>query len=160
MKQILTTAEHNQARANVLTLRSLIDSYASTHSKKHGWTTLLALFLPGAMILLVGYSFMTDISPLVGAAFTLIASIFVYGLYLGPAGYLAGNWKNDEIAISDLQKIREFSPFVKEIVSKAMERNGGSLTYTVLEDLLKEAEVALKQDELRFNISKQLDAGV
>ncbi|EIX7312375.1 hypothetical protein MK605_005118, partial [Escherichia coli] len=133
---------------------------ASTHPKKHGWKTLLTLFLPGAMILLVGYPFMTDISPLAGAAFTLIPSICVYGLYLGPAGYLAGNWKNDEITMSDLQKIREFAPFVKEIVSKAMEHNGGSLTYTVLEDLLKDAEEALKQDELRFNISKQLDAGV
>ncbi|HDT3329583.1 TPA: hypothetical protein QHM91_001876 [Escherichia coli] len=160
MKQILTTAEHNQARANVLTLRSLIEIYASTHSKKHGWTTLLALFLPGAMILLVGYSFMTVISPFVGAAFTLIASICVYGLYLGPAGYLAGYWKNDEISMPDLHKIREFSPFVKEIVSKAMERNGGSLTYTLLENLLKETEEALEQDELRFNICKQLDAGV
>ncbi len=38
-----------------------------------------------------------------------------------------------------------------------MAKNNGLLTYTLLESLLCEIEFALKEDDLRFNINKQLN---
>ncbi|EAT8674984.1 TPA: hypothetical protein RKX70_004198 [Escherichia coli] len=159
MKQTLSTTEHNQARANLLTLRTILESYISSHPKKHGWQTAILLAIPAVGILPIGAGMMTDIGPLVGAAFTLITSVILYG-GLGYAGFFKPVWNDDEINMRDMKKIREFAPFVKDIVSQSMERNDGKLTYTQLESVLSEAEEALKEDELRFNISKQLSEGL
>lgn len=43
MIKILTTAEHNQARAELATLTAIVENYAVTHPKKYGWSTLGAL---------------------------------------------------------------------------------------------------------------------
>ncbi len=68
-----------------------------------------------------------------------------------------GKWHNDEVDMSDLHKIRAFSPFVKQLITNGMAKNNGLLTYTLLESLLCEIEFALKEDDLRFNINKQLN---
>ncbi len=39
MTKILTTAEHNQATADLATLTAIVENYAVTHPKKHGWST-------------------------------------------------------------------------------------------------------------------------
>lgn len=159
MKQTLSTTEHNQARANVLALRTILESYISSHPKKHGWQTVIPLAIPAVVILPLGAGMMMDMGPLVGAAFTLITSVLIYGAF-GYAGFFKPVWNDDEINMRDMKKIREFAPFVKDIVSQSMERNNGKLTYTQLESVLSEAEEALKEDELRFNISKQLSEGL
>lgn len=99
---------------------------------------------------------MTDIDPLTGAVFSLIGCVMLYGA-VGAAGYLQGKWHNDEVDMSDLHKIRAFSPFVKQLITNGMAKNNGLLTYTLLESLLCEIEFALKEDDLRFNINKQLN---
>ncbi|EJT7324416.1 TPA: hypothetical protein KCH45_003186 [Escherichia coli] len=156
MTKILTTAEHNQARADLATLTAIVENYAVTHPKKHGWSTLGALCMPAVFVLAVGYPIMTDIDSLTGAVFSLIGCVMLYGA-VGAAGYLQGEWHNDELDMSDLHKIRAFSPFVKQLVTNGMAKNNGLLTYTLLESLLCEIEFALKEDDLRFNINKQLN---
>ncbi|HAN4962921.1 TPA: hypothetical protein MYQ64_004002, partial [Escherichia coli] len=94
--------------------------------------------------------------PLTGAVFSLIGCVMLYGA-VGAAGYLQGKWHNDEVDMSDLHKIRAFSPFVKQLITNGMAKNNGLLTYTLLESLLCEIEFALKEDDLRFNINKQLN---
>ncbi|WP_410376068.1 hypothetical protein [Enterobacter sp. CPE_E222] len=91
-----------------------------------------------------------------GAVFSLIGCVMLYGA-VGAAGYLQGKWHNDEVDMSDLHKIRAFSPFVKQLITNGMAKNNGLLTYTLLESLLCEIEFALKEDDLRFNINKQLN---
>ncbi|EEP9266297.1 hypothetical protein HCO21_004413 [Salmonella enterica] len=44
MTKILTTAEHNQATADLATLTAIVENYAVTHPKKHGWSTLGAFW--------------------------------------------------------------------------------------------------------------------
>ncbi|WBN89030.1 hypothetical protein [Enterobacter kobei] len=54
MIKILTTAEHNQARADLATLTAIVENYAVTHPKKHGWSTLGALCMPAVFVFAVG----------------------------------------------------------------------------------------------------------
>lgn len=79
MTKILTTAEHNQARADLATLTAIVENYAVTHPKKHGWSTLGAFCMPAVFVLIVGYPAMTDIDPLTGAVFSLIGCVMLYG---------------------------------------------------------------------------------
>ena len=69
MTKILTTAEHNQATADLATLTAIVENYAVTHPKKHGWSTLGAFCMPAVFVLVVGYHTMKDIDPLTGAVF-------------------------------------------------------------------------------------------
>ncbi|WP_407222691.1 hypothetical protein [Enterobacter roggenkampii] len=63
MTKILTTAEHNQATADLATLTAIVENYAVTHPKKHGWSTLGAFCMPAVFVLVVGYHTMKDIDP-------------------------------------------------------------------------------------------------
>lgn len=90
MTKILTTAEHNQATADLATLTAIVENYAVTHPKKHGWSTLGAFCMPAVFVLVVGYHTMTDIDPLTGAVFSLIGCVMLYGA-VGAAGYLQEN---------------------------------------------------------------------
>ncbi|EBM5962829.1 TPA: hypothetical protein ACIVGF_002854 [Salmonella enterica subsp. enterica serovar 16:l,v:-] len=154
-KRILSTAEHNHALADVNAIRTMLQNYAASHPKKYGVEVALILGVPAVIICGLGYAVMTGISLGAGVFVTSALSMISYGA-LGLAGFLKPHWREDEISLSDLNKIRSFSSPVKKIVSKNMEQADGALTYTQLETILTRAESLLQQDKIRLNISKQL----
>jgi len=153
---ILTSAQRNQALSDLKALKIRLQTYSFEHPKKHGLRFLIAMFVPALFIGAVGYSFMTQ-SVLAGSSVTLIMSAAYYGT-LGVHGYLKPQWNDDQVSQSDLERIRDFSSVIKELISSSMENAGGILTYTQLEEVAYQADTLLQKDEMRAMVARQLQA--
>ncbi|MGC0987095.1 hypothetical protein WKH15_21505 [Pantoea agglomerans] len=151
---ILTSAQRKQALSDLNALKIRLQTYSFENPKKHGVRFLMALLVPALFIGVTGYNFMTY-SLVAGSSVTFIMSAAYYGT-LAVNGYLKPQWKDDQISQSDLERVRDFSDVIKELITSSMENAGGKLTYTQLERIAEEADAFLKKDEMRAMVARQL----
>lgn len=154
---ILTSAQRKQALSDLNALKIRLQTYSFAHPKKRGMRFLVALLVPALFIGPVGYRFMTY-SLLAGSSVTFIMSAAFYGV-LGVHGFFKPQWKDDHISQTDLERIRDFSAVIKELICSSMENAGGVLTYTQLDKVAEEADAFLKKDEMRALVARQLQLG-
>lgn len=155
---ILTPSQRRQAQSDLKALKIRLENYLSANPKKHGFYHF-AVIVPPALLIIgpTGY-YLMKASLIVGVIYTLVFSLAYYGA-MGLNGYLKPRWKDDQISPTDLERIREFSFFVKNLIVNSMEKAGGKLTYTQLERVAKEADALLKKDEIRAMVATQLNDG-
>lgn len=153
---VLSSIERQQARSDLSTLKIRLESYLSANPKEHDLRLLLLLVGPAVIIGAVGYSFMF-FSLMIGSALTFLLAAAAYG-YLGYQGYLKPRWKNDQISQADFNRCRDFSGFLKNLITESMEHAGGTLTYSQLEVIAKNADELLKKEEVRAIVARQLSS--